>query len=337
MEGTNLPALQWEGFKRLPDKGIMKYVEDTLEERFDVETKSLPEHWLAIGVMGTLDWVMICGWWVFRNTGFFETDEPHRFVFRFNGCELDPSTFTMFKEDAERNKFDYRFENPGIDGKERSEALQFLIHDVYESWARENQKDPEEYTPPDAFIEMVMYATFMWVLSPYGKDWIYMQDETLACVLQYGAAYVDHSLQGEARLLDPNLVEKIERPLHSCASCHQVLWCVKGIFFSIDDEGRWESYCNHCFVELWEQGVDVEARDNRIISPQCPHKKGSGGVAGTCSAHCPHSHEYLWGKAEEHGSERLNYYREYVNSMGGASPRQIAGQTVDEIIGYFKD
>lgn len=333
---TNLPAVPWEGFKKLPDKGVINYVRDVLDNLgvdVDMIEKKHP-HWMPVGIVGTLDWVMICGWWIWRNTGFFDSDEGYKYVIEFNGYEFDPDMIVVFREQRERNKYHTRSTQPGIEDIERTEALQFLMEDVYGGWAKTEGVDPKEFTPPQEFVELLMWATFMWVLSEYGRDWIYMQDEILACVIEYGAAFLE-KWSGDKTLLDPREVVVTERPINSCRYCGETLWCVRGAFVNGD---QWHFTCINCLVDLWEKGVQVDVKDERIIHPKCPHREGIEGAVKSCAASCPHSgiyQEKLWEEAQKKGSERLEKYREGVR-MAGSNHRQLAGQSVDDIINHFK-
>jgi len=58
----------------LPDEGVWLYVRDILQHDFGVDIEHLPEHWIPLAIVGTLDWVVICGWWIFRNTGLFQSN-----------------------------------------------------------------------------------------------------------------------------------------------------------------------------------------------------------------------------------------------------------------------
>lgn len=332
----NLPAVPWEGFNKLPDRGVVTYVKDVFRTLgVDVEEidRAFP-HWIPIGIVGTLDWVMICGWWIWRNTGFFDSDEGYRYVIEFNGYEFDPDMILVFREDQDRNRYRVRSDTPGIEEIERTEALQFLMVDVYGGWAKAEGKDPKIFTPPQEFVEMLMWSTFMWVLSEYGRDWIYMQDEVLACVIEYGAAFME-KWSGDKTLLDPQEVKVTDRPANSCRYCENTLWCVRGAFINGKE---WHFICINCLVKLWESGVQVDTKDERIVHPRCPHLEGADGAMKSCHASCPHSGIYkekIWEKMQEQGSERLRQYREAVR-MHGASHRQLSGQSVDDIINHFK-
>jgi len=339
MDERQLPAVHWEGFSRLPDKGAMQYVRDILSA-LGVDVEHIEQnrpHWMPAGIVGTLDWVMICGWWIYRHTGIYNSDAGYLKVIRFGECELDPDIFIVFEEDASRNSFNTRLDNPGIEGKERGEALQFLRKDVYEQWALEAGADPEEFNPPQQFLELVMWGTFMWVLSKYGRDWVYMQDPISACVIDYGVAFLE-KFPEEGRpgeLFDPTALTITDRPIATCKYCEERLWCVRGAFI---DGDKWQFVCINCLVERWENGEVVDTSDERILRPKCPHKEGIRGSTKSCVQTCPHSkmnQEKVWERMEEAGSERLRQYRKQA-ALGGASPRRLAGQTIDDLVQHFR-
>lgn len=336
-KNINLPAVPWEGYTRMPDPGVMAYVNDMLSNLgVDVEAiaKDHP-HWFPVGIMGTLDWIQICGWWIWRNTGFLDTGEAYKVVIEFDGYEFDSDQLLVFRERAERNKFFERMNTPGIDGKERSEAIGWLVHDMYGGWAKSEGVDPREFTPPQEFIEMVMWATFLWVLSSYGRDWIYTQDIVLACVIEHSVAFVEKWSPNKA-LLDPALVTVTDRPISSCRDCGKELWCVRGAFV----EGElWFRLCNNCLVSRWEAGKTVDLEDGRITHPRCPHKEGRNGSTRSCLATCPHSkvtEESVWQKFEDVGSQRVEAYRESMRMSGGTNHRALAGQSLEDIQNHFR-
>jgi hypothetical protein len=340
----------------MPDPGVHRYVTDLLED-LGIDVGYLPEHWIPLGIVGTLEWVIVCGWWLFRNTGIYDTEEAYQWVFDYDGYEFDPDQLLVFKEDDERNLFEHRIENPGVNGKERTEALQYVSQDFYAAWVKDKTPaEQREFIPPPGFVEAVMWATFMWVLSDYGKDWIYMRDELFACVFEFGVSYVS---TWDNTLLDPGIMVCTKRPLNSCRYCaaevftfkqelshlgeidedkvDETLWCVQGAYVN----GGWQFTCNNCLVKQVENGahMDHPDKDRRVLKPHCPHLLGEDGEPGSCNSTCPHSEmtqKKAWERMEERGSERVQEVRDRVRSMGGRTPRQISGQTVDDIVDYFK-
>jgi hypothetical protein len=320
----------------MPDPGVHLYVYDMLSEDFGIQVDQLPEHWIPLTIVGVLDWIVLCQWWIFRNTGIFESDDPYKFVFDYDGYEFDPDRLLVFREEPERHKLAERLEEPGITGKERTEALPFLAQDIFVSWLEGEQNltpdEAEQFIPPQAFLEVCMWATFMWVLDEYGRDWIYMQDEILACVIDFQAAYYS---RWDETLLDPNIMVRTNRQVSTCRYCGEKLWCVSG---GVVNQG-WQFVCNHCMMEIaTESHHHVDKRDDRILHPKCPHWRGIEGVGGDCMSTCPHSgmtSEKVWQKMEDHGSQRVEAYRDTVRELGGRNPRQMAGQSVDDIVRHF--
>jgi hypothetical protein len=177
-----------------------------------------------------------------------------------------------------------------------------------------------------------MWSTFMWILSDYGRDWIYMQDEIFSCVFEFKVAYL---CRWDNSLLDPNVMVCTEREIGSCRYCGEALWCVRGAHIN----KNWQFICNHCLLTKHENFGNVDDRDARLRDPSCPHWKAEDGAGGSCTATCPHSGvtpEKVWDEMEEHGAERLEAYRTRMRELGGRNPRQIAGQTVDDIVDHFK-
>lgn len=309
----------------MPDVGVYTYVRDILDEVLGLDASRFPEEWLPLGIVGTMDWLAICGWWVWEYTGVFDTDEPYKWVFTWdNVYEFDPDKLLVFREDPDWDLFSERMENPDLDHKERTEALQFLLQDVYPDW--------EIHPPPRIIAESILWATLMWVLSDYGRDWLYMQDPIFGHVYDHGVAYVD---KWSSKLLDPKLMRRTERQIGTCKSCGERLWCVLG-YYSKDNDGgenRWEYMCNHCAVMLKESGTaEMDEHDDRLLHPHCPAFEGS-----CMSTKCPHNHftkENIREAMEEWGSSRLNEWRE-DRRMSGASPRRMSGQTAEDIVDYF--
>ncbi len=306
----------------LPDPGVWLYVHDMLKDDFGVEVDHLPDHWIPLAIVGTLEWVMICGWWIFRNTGIFESDEPYKWVFEYDGYEFDPDQLVVFKEEADRNLLDYRIANPGLTPKERTEACQYLLQDIFSVYWQEKERtqaEAAEFLPPPEFVEMSMYATFMWILDEYGRNWIYMQDEVFSSVFDFGVAYLS---RWDNTLLDPNVMICTGRELNSCRYCGENLWCVNG---SMVDR-NWQFVCNHCLMAMaTETHHHLDEKESRISRPSCPHWIGVDGEKGGCMANCPHSGvtpDKVWEMLEEAGSERLETFRQHVNSLGEGVRRE---------------
>ena len=322
----------------MPESSVLSYVRDKLELDFKLDIDSLPDHWIPLTIVGTLDWVVLSGWWVFRNTGIYQSDDPYKFVFEYEGYEFDPDQLLVFREDAERHKLMERLDSPGITGKERTEALPFLAKDIFNAWLKSthglNDEEADEFIPPTGFIEMAMYSTFIWILDKYGRDWIYMQDELLACAMEHSAAFLS---LWDNTLLDPNIMLCTNRPLNSCRYCNEVLHCVMGS----EVNKMWQFVCNNCLMVMkTESHHHLDKKEERLQQPRCPQWLGQDGTAGTCIAECPHSGttaESKWEKMEEAGTQRVEAYKDHIEELGGLHPRHVAGQSVRDIVDHFND
>lgn len=311
----------------MPDAGVFQFVIDALdgfnrEGTFgvDIDPYRMPEEWIPLIIVGAMDWIAISGWWPWVYTGVFNSNEAYTWVFVYQGkYEFDPDQLIVFREDEARNTYHQRIYNPGITDQERRELLQFIFQDVFDRWG--------VVRPPQAVVEPVVWATLMWVLSEHGKAWL-AQDPVFASVYGSGVAYLSR-WEDPPQLLDSNQMECTQRQVGSCSVCHQRLWCVMG--FAIDD--GWLITCNHCAVTLGSQGHWVDQTDDRIRSPKC----GDDTCLFTA---CPHnrnvkSQEDIYEKFFQSGVQRVNDWRQQAG-VAGSTPRELAGQSVQDIVDYFK-
>ena len=51
----------------LPDREVWQFVFDCLEKRFNVDAARMDDRWIPLGIIGTLMWVEVTGWWVIEN------------------------------------------------------------------------------------------------------------------------------------------------------------------------------------------------------------------------------------------------------------------------------
>jgi len=315
----------------MPDQGVHEYVSDMLEELgVDNLEEILATHpnWIPLTILGSMDWVFICGWWVFSQTGVFDSEDQYRWIYYLidDDYEIDPSDLTVFRESRERNKFQVRKSQPGLEKLEKIEAISFLIHDYFPSF----DEDP----PPVHIAELVLYSTLMWILSDYGRNWLASKEPVFHSIKDYGVAYLHRKCSddlGGTELFHPDGVVCKERPCTTCTTCGALVWCVLGTYI----DNIWEYSCINCAMERVENGAKRDFEDRRFDTPACPH------YGGKCmSTSCPHSgvsEEDILEKMQEVGSQRLDEYREQIRSMGGHNPRMIAGQTTEDIVGHFAD
>lgn len=339
----------------MPDPGIHAFVSDFLEEKFNLQICNLNEKWVPLSIVGTLDWLRIAMWWFFEYTDVQRTNEQYETVFNFDGVyEFDADKLLVFRENPEQNAFNERWDSPGLTEDERRDVIGF-ISKYFESY--------EVEPPPDYISERIIWAVFLWVMSDYGKDWMYTIDvgadedfPLFACVQDFHSAFVS-AWEDEGKLLDPTKMYSTNRPVGTCAGCGERQWCVQG--YMIQQEGvamvgfseaakhnvsaedledlGWKLYCNRCAVDMHEAGFDLDEQDQRVANPMCGSQ--------TClNTDCPHL-ATIQGfngrkipKALVHQArDRVDRFQEYVdNQLEGHVPRQLAGQTVDDMVDHFR-
>ena len=314
--------------EQAPDDGAQRFVTDLLQELFDEDTDRYEESWIPLALMGTLDWIVICNWWAWFYTGIFKSSEPYNYVFRYHDTddqtgedllyEFDPEKLVVFREDRDRNYFEERFINPGLDDRERAEIIQFLLQDVF----REMEVEP----PPQETLEKIAYATFMWVLSDNGRDWLCEIDPVWDCVDEFRVAYLE---RWEHTLLDPRKMEKTDRKLGACAFCQNQLYCVAGAVV----DSSFAMVCNDCLILTKDQGHEVDMLDARVNNPSCPHLGGS--CVNTNCPHNPLTHEDLGDMMAEQGRNRVDMWRSA--RVASKEARTLAGRTVDQVVEYFQE
>jgi len=320
----------------MPDPGVHAFVTDMLKQGFGVDLTGFPDHWVPLGIMGTLDWVTLAGWWILRYTGMFDSQDQYNWFYEYDMCELSPDHLTVYRDDAERNCFNNRLENPGLTEMERGEAVQFLIQNFYEKFEKDKSREQSKYfVPPQDAVEVILWSTLMWILSKHGRDWLYGIDQVISSTHDFGVAYW---YKANESLLDPQRMICTERSRGTCRQCKSELWCVAGAYL----DGAWYHVCNNCLMELHLERPDATDgySEERLTHPKCPHLSGigEGGCAGSCHSECQHSgmnDDVFWKMAEAVGTSRVEKYSEAVR-VAGKNPRQLAGQTGDDIVNYFK-
>ncbi len=311
----------------MPDPGVYHFVADLLNHRFGeqgFDSTVLPDYWLPLGIVATLDWLCISGWWIWLNTGFYQTDEPYRWVFDYMGYEFDPDQLIILRNEPKKNMFEQRWHTPGITDDERARSLP-QVAELFQLYERE--------PPPQMYLEVIVYGTMMWVMSENGEDWLATLDPMFQCVLKYSVAYYS---RWDGKLLDPRKVVCTEREVHTCFCCGKKLWCVDGLFIS----DTWKYACNHCAVLYFQAGEEtMDERDERLAYPHCPHHADEHNIGGKCTyTECPHSPvnaEWIRQKFYDAGEVRMASYRQAAE-MAGGTPRSLAGQTVDDMVTHFQ-
>jgi hypothetical protein len=301
----------------MPDPGVYKFVIELLQELFEFDPTAVPEHWIPLTIIGTLDWICISGWWPWIYTGVFDSNEAYEWVFVYNETyEFDPDQLLVFRERPQDNAFHERIHQPGISDRERSEILQFIYQDVFDRWGAAR--------PPQNLVEYTIWATLMWVLSDFGRGWL-GQDPVFGNVFEHGVAYLS---RWDNTVVDPCLMRCTQRVVGSCSECGEKLWCVSG--FRINQ--GWKFLCNHCAVLLSEAGNAMDKREKRLRKPHC-------GSEECAYVRCPHNARHGQSMEDllaEAGRARVNLWREQVNEVGGQTPRQLSGQSVQDVVNWFR-
>tara|TARA_B100000131_G_scaffold299131_1_gene319283 strand:+ start:1192 stop:2211 length:1020 start_codon:yes stop_codon:yes gene_type:complete len=339
----------------MPDPGVHAYVCDFLEEFHHIEVCKLNDKWIPLSIVATLDWLKIAMWWFFEYTDVERTNEQYERVHNYDGLyEFDPDKLLVFKENLERNAFQERWNQPGLTDEERRDILPF-IRSYLENFEAPPTPVVQTVDGEVDLSEIIVWATFMWVLSQYGKDWIYELEELFGCVQDFKAAYVS-AWEDSGKLLDPRLMVDTKREVGTCATCGTRQWCVQGYMVQRFNEEMiplseakakgvseedlvnqgWKFYCNRCAVDLKEYGYKMDEYDERIANPMCGNT--------TClNTGCPHlpTVEGVGGRKipktmVEVGNLRVDRWQDEVTKLGGVTPRQLAGQTAEDIVNHFK-
>ena len=326
----------------LPPREVKDFVTRLLSEPpFNIDIFQLDDRWIPLAIAGAFDWLNLTGWWWTEYSGIRRTNEPFEKSFILEGVyTFKPDKIWVFRDFPEESAFYERLTNPGLSLLERQEVIQFILRNVCEKY--------DVPAPPRILAEHIVWATFMWVLSPLGHEWFLEQDGLFACAdsravdeeglpAGYGVAYLGFwQTGGRVRevLEDPRLIESVDRDPNACTSCGVSLWCVQG--YSID--GFWDPYCNYCAVDAADSGeVTFDGKDGRIQNPMCGSQ--------TCmNTDCPYLDSVTCDKTGRRiphalvrlGQKRLIDWEEQVAQIGGMTPRQLSGQTADDIVQHFR-
>lgn len=302
----------------MPDPGVYMYVKDLMSDVFGVDITKMPDYWVPIGILGTLEAVAVMGWWHLKYTGLFETGESYNWVFTWADVyEFDPEMLEIFQEDETRNQYGSRLNSPDLTPEERRDISSFLRQNAFPRFGKE--------PPENDYIDAIVWCTLMWVLSPDGRAWLVQKDPTFSCVEKYGVAY---RCGWDGELLDPESMVCTKRTYDVCGKCGNKLTCVLG--YCIDDS--WRYICNSCAVDERDSGAAVDMNDPRIMHPHCVHHGGN-----CVDPKCPHHYrtkEELLRTIMDAGSQRLQAYSNRMLEQG--ETRMISDKSLEDIVSYFK-
>ena len=331
----------------LPDPAVMNFVQEFLTELFPMDIDFLlktNETWAPITVLSTLEWVKIGGWWLFRYSDIGFSEEQYKSIWKFiednSFTEHDPENLIIFLKDPNKNFFQHRWSNAGLTNQEHMDLIPFIEKIGFPQW----DKEP----PPRGVTEIISWATLLWVLSENGFDWARDVDLIFDYTAEFDRSFLsakEESNKEELRLLDPRKMNQTNRPVGTCACCGTSQYCVDGYFLmgnvimqkseqdSKQIETGWAYMCNHCAaIELKDnQGI----RDYDAENPKCGNSK-------CLNTSCPHLRveQDNFGNAIpksllDAGRNRISEYERFIEQHG-ASPRQLSGQTLEQIMDHFK-
>lgn len=303
------------------DEGTWYFVSDNSDftEKFEVDENGIPEFPTA----------------VFIGKEIFEVLQvPDLYYFKVNveGGEVPQDKEFLFQVFQDQNLFEERNEFPGLQPEEMQEAFPWVVEMAFLPHAGDASRNEQvELVPPKHFIQMSMWATFLWILSDNGKDWFRSEDPTFNHIYDFGVAYREND---KGTLLPPDQVEKTQRSHFHCSHCDSRLICVEGAFLNAE----WVKLCIHCMVRLSDT-EDMDTEDERIFNPPCPHLNKDG----PCPVTCPHSgmdtvkrNKQAREELKRRGKENTDRLRE-ARRLGHYGRKLLGGRSIQEINEMYDD
>jgi hypothetical protein len=244
-----------------------------------------------------------------------------------------------------RNQYGRRKWIPWLDRKERAQALPF-VRKTFERWKRVEGVNNPEFMPPDEFLELAIWAVFIYVMSPHGRDWIEDRaDDIYSYVIANGVAYQNKMDKG---LIEHTRVYKTGRVRNTCADCgigpstpetNDGLYCVRSIRVpqhAVEGGKHGRLFlCHNCIAMRYISGLPIDESDKRVKRPACPHIADASGKGGTCTHTCPHSgvtEEVVWDYLEEQGNQRAEAYSSAVDAQ---EHPELGWSGLDELDEWF--
>ena len=300
---------------------------DHAHEFFDEiprEMLNMNEHWIPLGIIGTLEWLHKSLWWFFEYTSFRRTNLQYTQYFVYEEeYEWNPEKLIVCMEDPENSQLEFRYRKPGLYPQEQR-SIRSHIPWFFKKFDVEPPKSME-------IIDYIAYATMIWILQD-GRPWMDDMEELFRCATKYAEkgqpfSYVS-SWEREGALLHPMQMIHTERELGVCANdkCQNKQWCV-GWYRLGDIKAH---FCHSCAIKLVEMGNKPDPYDTRFDPDIC----------GSCiNTDCPYASVVKEGghniplQLIEKGDRLMEQYRDHADEHG--LPRQLAGQTKETIRNHF--
>jgi hypothetical protein len=323
----------------LPDAEVWQFIQECLVKKFGynhVEVSRMDERWIPLGIVGTLMWLEVTGWWVMENSGIRMTGEQFDQLYTYDcSSTLEPHhllVFRLLEEERERllsKRMVGDSLNDSLKGEEKGELLGFLRRRCFQ-----NSGVGE---PPLELLASIAWGALIWALTDGGQDWVAGLDEAFACTRAEGAAWKD--LENEDQLggvvLEPDLVEETMDGLGDCMRCGASLWCVKQHCY----DGGMTFLCYSCML--------VEKADGRILLDDMTWDEYANTMCDfddkkpnlDCAAlKCPHIipdapkklEKWTGEKLRARGTQRMLALEEKAEQLGG-----IFGRSPKELVEHF--
>jgi hypothetical protein len=304
-----------------PDPGMVRWMRVALERAAGIDVDAWERGWLELMAVGAMDWVSLCGWWLWKATGVHPTRDHYEHVFvQDGGYALQPEHLMIFQYFMEKNEFNLRAKEPVLYELEIGECVPF----VRELYFEMNQVSP----PPSAALELGIWAGLLYLTSDNARPWLKDVNPIFGSVYDFGVAYYYKAGQGGWTVLDPQTVERSDRQVGCCSRCGTSLYCVSPHI--INSGQGYEAYmpmCDACAHDITRRTIPLTIDDWR-----CP---SLGGRCGNIE--CPYNTadpDDFWEVLKQMGSQRVAREVEHAR-VSGTTRRMLQGQTLDTIVDMF--
>jgi len=324
----------------LPDAEVWQFIHDCLVKKFGfnhVDVARMDERWVPLGIVGTLVWLEVTGWWVMENSGIRMTGEQFDQLYTYNCSDtLEPQYLLVFRQlEEERERLLHQRMvgdslGDSLKGDEKGELLGFLRRQCFQSSGVEE--------PPLEVLASIAWGSLIWALTEGGQDWVAGLDETFDCARSEGQAWKDLTDPDDVSgvVLLPDLVEETSDGLGDCMRCGNSLWCVKQHCC----DGGMAFLCYRCLREEADSGniQFAEMTWDEHTNTMCDFDGRKTNL--DCAAlQCPHIikdapeklQKWTGERLRERGSQRLLALEEKASQLGG-----VFGRNPQELVDHFK-
>jgi len=331
----------------LPDQAVMNFVQEFIAQVLPTDVDYIlktNETWAPITILSALEWVKIGGWWLFKYSDISFSEEQYNSIWKFvednSFTEHDPENLIIFLKDPNKNFFQHRWNHAGLSNQEHMDLLPFVEKIGFPQWDKE--------APPRDVTEVIIWATLLWVLSENGFEWSREVDLVFDYTAQFDRSFLsakEESNREELRLLDPRKMNETGRDVGTCACCGTSQYCVDGYFImgeviiqkSMQEATApintgWAYMCNSCAAKEIKPMSGI--RDYDAENPKCGNHKCLNTACPNLSVEKDDMGNNIPTSLLDAGRDRISQYTKFIEHHG-ASPRQLSGQTLDQILDHF--